>query len=517
MLDGTSAIVDRVSTQGYSQGVPDVRRALVPALAATVTVTAVLQTLVVPVLGTLAQQLHSSPSSVGWVVTANLLAAAVLTPLLGRLGDLHGRKRVILAILLLVCAGSLLAATTSSLALLIAGRVLQGACFGLFPLSIGVVRDELPAQRVTGAMAIISGTLGVGGGVGLVLTGLLTNGGADYHRIFWLALGVGVAAFVLTLAVVPDRRPSTTGEVDWPGAALLGLALVLLLLPLSQGHAWGWASARTIGLLVASAIVFAAWLRVERRVPSPLVAPAMMSNRPLVVTNAAGLFVGIGMFVSFLGVSGFVQTPTTAGYGFTASVLAASSLYLLPGALLGILVAPAGGRLVMRFGAPVTLALAGAVGAAGFALMAALHTASWQIVVGSVLVNSAVSLAFAAMPALIVAEVAPSQTGVANSVNSIARSVGSSLASALVVTLLASDVLPSGVAAESAYVAAFLVGGFAMVVVVILALVGLPRFSYAAHDEAGPEAEAEGTTAPALPVADQQRPVRRVAASAGVG
>ena len=410
-------------------------------------------------------------------MTANLLAAAVLTPLLGRLGDLHGRKRVVLAILTAVCAGSLLAATTTSLALLIVARVLQGAAFGLFPLSVGIVREQLPASRVTGAMALVSGALGVGGGIGLVLTGLLTQHGGDYHRVFWLALGVGLAAVALTAAVVPDRRPAATGTVDWLGAATLGLGLVLLLLPLSQGHSWGWGSVRTLGLLAASAGTLAGWLAVERRVASPLVSPAMLANRPLMVTNAAGVFVGVGIFVSFLGVSGFVQTPTALGYGFTASVLAASTLYLLPGALLGVLASPLGGRLVTRYGARSVLALAGGAGAIGFALMALAHSASWEIVTGSTLVNAAVALAFAAMPALIVAEVEPSQTGVANSVNSIARSLGSSLASALVVTLLATDLMPSGVPAESAYVAAFWVGTGAMVVVVALSLLGLPRLS----------------------------------------
>lgn len=459
------------------------RRALLPALAGTVTVTAVLQTLVVPVLGTLGVQLHASPSAVGWVVTANLLAAAVLTPLLGRLGDLHGRKRVVLGILVAVCLGSLLAATTSSLALLIVARVLQGASFGLFPLSIGIVRDELPRERVTGAMAVVSGTLGVGGGVGLVLAGLLTQHHGDYHRIFWLSLAVGVLALLLTATVIPSRPGSGDGRVDWLGGGVLGLGLVLLLLPLSQGHTWGWGSTRTIGLLVGSAVVLALWVRLEVRVTSPLVTPELLANRPLMVTNAAGLFVGVGMFVAFLGVSYFVQTPSRVGYGFTSSVLAASSVYLLPGALLGVVASPVGGRLVHRYGAPVTLALAGGGGAAGFLLMLVAHSASWEIIVGSLLVNGAVALAFAAMPALIMAEVTAAQTGVANSVNSIARSVGSSLASALVVTLLSSDVLPSGLPAESAYVAAFGVGLAAMVAVVALALLGLPRLARPSDDE----------------------------------
>lgn len=228
---------------------------LLPALSLAVMVTALLQTVVVPVLGTIGTALSASPSSVGWVVTANLLAAAVLTPVLGRLGDVHGRRPVLLGILTVVAAGSLLAAVTSSLPLLVLARVLQGACFGLFPLSIGVVRDELPADRMTGAMAFVSGMLGVGGGVGLVLTGVLTNGGGDYHRVFWLSLGVALGALALAWAVVPSRRHENPGGVDYVGAAVLGAGLVLLLLPLSKGAQWGWGSPTTVGCLVASAVV----------------------------------------------------------------------------------------------------------------------------------------------------------------------------------------------------------------------------------------------------------------------
>ena len=466
---------------------------LLPTLALTATVIAVLQTVVVPVLGTIGADLGSSTSATGWVLTANLLAAAVLTPVLGRLGDVHGRRPVLLGILAVVTAGSLLAALTSSLPLLILGRVLQGSSYALFPLSIGVLRDELRPEKLTGAMAVVSATLGAGGGLGLVLTGLLTRGGGDYHRVFWVAALVTVLAFVLAYAVVPARRPTAVGGVDWLGAGVLGTGLVLLLLPLSKGHEWGWATPRTIGCFVASAVVFAGWLALEKRLSAPLVAPAMLAHRPLLITNLAGVFIGVAMFVAFLAVSGFVQTPTSAGYGFTATVLGASATYLLPGALIGVLVAPAGGRLVRRVGARLVLVLAALLGAAGFALMAALHTESWHLVTGSVLVNAAVSLAFASMPALIVSEVTPGETGVANSINSISRSIGSSLASALVVTLLASEVMPNGLPQESAYITAFLIGGVGCVLAALLVGFGIPPLAR----PSGRELELEAVRSPA--------------------
>ncbi len=455
---------------------------LVPALAITVMVVALLQTVVVPVLADIGRALHASPSAVGWTVTANLLAAAVLTPLLGRIGDLYGRRPVLLGILVVVAAGSLLAALTTSLPLLLVARVLQGASFGLFPLAIGVLRDELPAHRLTHAMAVVSGTLGIGGGIGLVLTGLLTQHNGDYHRIFWLSLGVTLISLVLAASTVPRRRPDLEGGIDWLGAAVLGVGLVLLLLPLSQGHQWGWTSVATLGSLAGSALTFVLWVTVERRAGDPLVSPALLTNRAFMITNVAGLFIGVAMFVAFLGVSGFVQTPSAAGYGFSATVLAASSVYLLPGALSGVVTAPLGGRMVHRFGGRATLIFASLLGAAGFTLMAVLHTDSWQLIVGALLVNTAISFGYAAMPALIVAEVAHSQTGVANGVNSIARSIGSSLASALVITLLSSHLLASGLPRESSYVAAFVIGAVGLLFSAVIVAVGLPRVTVASDD-----------------------------------
>lgn len=455
---------------------PRASRVLLPALSFVVMVVAVLQTLVVPVLADIGAQLGAGTAAVGWVVTANLLAAAVMTPVLGRLGDVHGKRPVLLGVLAVVAAGALLAAVTSSLPLLIAGRVLQGASFALFPLGMAVLRDELPPEELTGGMAVVSGTLGVGGGFGLVLTGLLTNGGADYHRIFWLALGVVLAALVLTLVVVPSR-PGAGGTIDWLGGLVLAASLVLLLLPLSQGHTWGWGSPRTVGAFVAAVVLFVGWVRLEGRVAAPLVTRRVLTHRPVVVTNLAALCVGMALFVSFLGISSLVQVPrAVAGYGFTASVLQASVVYLLPGALVGVLVAPVAGRMVRRVGGRRVLVAAAVVGALGYVALAVAHSTTAVVIAGAVVVNVGVTVAYAALPALLVAEVAPEETGVANSVNSIARSVGSSVASAVVVTLLAGGVLPAtGLPAESVFTLAFSLGAGVCVVAALLALLGLPR------------------------------------------
>ncbi|MFC3501614.1 MFS transporter [Micromonospora krabiensis] len=454
-------------------------RLLLPVAAYGVLLLTSLQSLVVPLLNQIQTTLHSTPGAISWVMTANLLAAAVLTPVLARLGDLRGRRTVLLGVTVVVLVGSLLAATTENLPLLLVARAMQGTSYALLPLAIGLLRDELPPARLTGATAIVSGTVAIGAGFGLVATGLLVGDGGDYHRVFWLATAMAVIALVAIGLVVPRRQPAARGRVDWAGAALLGGALVLLLLPLEKGNTWGWASARVGVLLVASAVAFAAFVAVERRVAQPLVNLRMFSHRPLAIANIAGLLLGAAMFVGFLTVSAFVQTPPAlAGYGFGATVLSASIVYLLPGALSGVVTAPLGGRLVARYGAKATLALALLVSAVGFALLAAVHATTWQLILSSFLVTNGVTLGYAALPALLIEHVTPAETGVANSVNSIARSVGSAIATALVVTMLSRNPvpgLPVPLPQVTQYTVTAAVTAVGVLLVALLVVVGLPH------------------------------------------
>lgn len=448
------------------------RRILLPGLCFIVMTLAVLQTMVVPIVGTIGTQLGVSTTAAGWVLTGNLLAAVIATPVIGRLADLHGKRPVLIGVLTVVLAGSLLAALTHSLLWLIVGRVLQGVSYALFPIALAVLRDEMPPRKLVGSMAVLSGTLGVGGGFGLVLTGLLTANGADYHRVFWLTVVFVVLALAIAWFGVPARPRTSGGTVDWWGAAGLAVTLVLLFLALTQGRTWGWGSVATIGCALAGVLTGTLWWLLEKRTAEPLVAPRMLTHGPLLATNVATVFVGIGMFVNFLACSYFVQTPrAVAGYGFTANVLEASVVYLLPGAAVGVVAAVLSGRLIRSFG-PRRVLIAGAViGLVGFVFVALAHDHTWQLITAGVVINVFVSLAFAALPNLLMAEVDAADTGVANSVNSIVRTVGTSIASATLSTALAMFTIDgTGVAREIVYTAAFAAGAVACLVVGLAAL-----------------------------------------------
>ena len=458
---------------------------LIAALGLAAVVVAMAQTQVIPILTLLGTDLHASAAGVSWVTTATLLSAAVFTPLLGRVGDQYGKKRTLLAVLVVMVIGSVLAAATTSLALLIVARVLQGSATAIFPLALSIIRDEVPREKLHGAMALVSSTLAFGSGLSLVVTGLLTQGAhPDYHAVFWFSTGVSALALVAVAFLVPDGGVRTGGRIDFLGASTLAVFLVLLLLGISQGHTWGWSSGRIIGCFVGAVVMAAVWVLVERKVANPLVDMKMFVHRQVAFTNVAGLFVGFASFAMFIGVSYLVQMPAQlAGYGFTASVLRASTEYLLPSTLVSLVAAPVGGILVRRIGARYTLAIGSLVGVAGFAWLAWGHGSTPNVIAAGILAGIAIAFGYASMPALIAASVPVEQTGIANGINSISRSVGSSIASAVVTSLLASKLisgLPAGVPplpAESQFTTSFVLAAGALLLTIAVALFGLTRHS----------------------------------------
>ena len=433
---------------------------------------AVLQTAVVPVLGIIADQLHASIVATSWAVTANLLAAAAATPLIGRLADLHSKKRVLLIVLAVVLIGSVLAATTSSLALLIVGRVLQAASFALYPVGVAILREELTEGRDR-----------------LGDVGALRHAGIRWRHRAGRRGPAGEPRRQLSPRILAhhclhrrrhrDRRARRArpaaqhhGVIDWLGAAGLAVGLSAVLLAITQGNAWGWTSVRTLASALFGIAVLIGWWLWERRIEQPLVSTTMLTRRPILLTNLATIFVGMGLYFAFLGLTQFVQIPReTAGYGFGASVLEASVVYLLPGAVTGFVVALISGRFIDRFGARPVLVVAAAAGITGFLFIALTHSAPWQVIAASVLANAYISLGYGALPALVVAEVAADETGVATSMNAIARTIGSSIAAALVAVLLARSIGGTRIPLEGGFVAIFIGGavtaGLALVLIAV--------------------------------------------------
>ena len=414
-----------------------------------------LQSLVVPALPTLQSDLHTTPTGVTWIFTAYLLAASVATPIAGRLGDMFGKKRTLVVVLAGLGAGTLLAALATTLPVMIGARTIQGLGGAIFPLAFGIVRDEFPRERVAGGIALISGLLGVGAGLGIILAGPILEH-LDYHWLFWIPLAVIALTTIATMVIVPESPVRAPGSVNWAGATLLSLWLICLLLSISEAPTWGWLSPRTLGLLGAAAILAIAWVRAETRSPSPLVDMRMMRLRGVWTTNLTGLLLGVGMYSSFVLIPQFVQTPTSSGYGFGSSVTQAG-LFLIPSTMAMMIAGPVGGRLSGRFGSKVPLVLGVAITMFAFVLLALAHTAHWQIYLSSLLIGTGVGFAFASMANLIVEAVRPDQTGVATGMNAVMRTIGGAVGGQVAASILAANLLASGVPAERGYTLSFVI------------------------------------------------------------
>jgi EmrB/QacA subfamily drug resistance transporter len=386
---------------------------------------ALLQSLVAPALRTIQVDLHTSTTTVAWVFTGYLLSASVATPIVGRLGDMFGKKRMLVITLAVVAAGIVVSALATSIGVLILGRVIQGAGGAIFPLAFAIIRDEFPRERVPSGIALISALLGVGGGLGIVLAGPITQH-LSYHWLFWLPLAPVVAAAVAAQVVIPESPIRAPGRIDWVGAALLSGWLVALLIAVSEGPTWGWASVRVIVLFGAAAVLIGAWVRAEQLIPAPLVDMRMMRLHAVWTTNLTALLLGFGMYSSFILIPEFVELPKDVG--FDASVTQAG-IFLLPATIGMLVVGPFAGRLSSEVGAKVPLVIGCLLTAVSYAWLAAAHAARWEIYICTALMGIGIGFAFGAMANLIVAAVRPDETGVATGMNTIVRTIGGSLGS----------------------------------------------------------------------------------------
>ncbi|MCW3003686.1 MAG: transporter [Conexibacter sp.] len=437
---------------------------------------ALAQTTLIPALGELKAALHTDASGVAWTLTGYLIAAAIFTPLFGRLGDMFGKRRMLVASLAAFAAGSVVAALGNSLEMVVFGRVLQGIGGGIFPLCFGIIRDEFPRERVGQSIGLISATLGIGGGVGLVIGGLIVDH-TSYHWIFWMAAAMSAAAAVAIELYIPESPVRTPGKVDLRGAAVLGAGLVLPMVAIARANTWGWGAPKTLGLIAAGLAILVAWVQLERKTKEPLSDVTTLASPPVLMTNIATLFVGFGMFGSFILIPQLAEASTSTGYGFGLSATSAG-LLMLPAALAMLFVGPVSGILGARMGNKVPLTLGGLITGVGLVLLGLMHGSEIEVLLFNTLSSIGIGLAYAAMPNLIVDAVPLHQTGQATGFNAVVRSVGSSLGSQVTAAILAGSVLAStGLPSDSGYTTAFLVSG-AIALVAACAALAVPRTSH---------------------------------------
>ncbi|BDU00095.1 MFS transporter [Nocardia sputorum] len=388
------------------------------------------QTMILPLLPALPALLHTTAGTASWLVTATLLSGAVVTPLIGRLADMYGKKRLILVTLAVVVAASLLGALSDALVPLVIARAAQGCGLSLIPVAVATMRDVLPPHRIPGAVATMSASLAIGAAAGLPLSGLIVTF-LDWHCIFWVMVLSGALLATAVATVIPTPPPAhpVRGGFDYFGALLLAAALTALLLPLSKGSQWGWTTARTLLFAGTGVLLFGLWVPLQLRSTKPLVNLRVTTRPPVLLVNACALLIGFALFSNILLTTQMLQLPVATGFGAGMSALQAG-WSLMPIALVGIIVAPLAGRAIARFGASSVLLVAAAELALAFAVRVPFSSEPWHLLAGAVVVGAGLSFTIAAIPTSIMTMAPITESASATTIGALLQSVGTSTASA---------------------------------------------------------------------------------------
>ncbi|MGW1229778.1 MFS transporter [Streptomyces sp. NPDC001478] len=399
------------------------------------TVAAIMQTLVTPLIAELPKILDTSSSNAAWVITVTLLVSAVCVPVSGRLGDLLGKRRMLLVCAVPLVVGSVVCALSSTVVPMIIGRGLQGMGMGMVPLGIALLRDVVPKEKLSSSIALVSASLGIGGALGLPIASAVAQY-ANWRVLFWGSAVLALVIFALIWFLVPDVPAGAKGQrFDALGAFGLAVGLVCLLLAVSKGADWGWASGTTIGLFAASVVVLLAWGFWELRTTDPLVDLRTTARPRVLITNIASLFVGFGMYAGMLIAPQLLQFPEATGYGLGQSMLQAG-LWMAPGGVMMMLISPFGGKLTDARGPKFTLISGVLVIAAAYGIGIALMGSAWGLMLFLMVSSSGVGLAYGAMPALIMSSVPASETAAANGFNTLMRALGTSIGAAVIGAVL---------------------------------------------------------------------------------
>lgn len=448
-------------------------------------VVALTQTLVIPIQGELPELLSTSPANAGWVVTITLLLAAVTMPISGRLGDLFGKQRVLIVSAAILVAGSLVCALSSSLAPMLVGRAMQGMAMGFIPVGIALMREVTPPETTPTAVAAMSATLGVGGAIGLPLSAWVAQT-FDWHALFWMSAIVAGLVLAGVAVLVPHVKDAAGGSLDVVGAIGLAIGLVAVLVGISKGNTWGWTDGRTLAAIIGGIVVLLGWGVQQLRTKEPLVDLRVTATRPILLTNLAAAAIGFGMMAQAIVFPQLLQLPESTGYGLGQSLLAAG-LWMAPGGIAMMLFAPVSSTLIKGAGPKITLMVGATVLGAGYLVAALLMGAAWQLMIASIVCGAGVAIGYAAMPTLIMGNVPPTEAGSAVGVNALMRSVGTTVASAVMASILASNLTASGLPSKTAFEVCFIVG-------TIAALVGVALTSLV------PRRQVTGTAPIAVPV-----------------
>lgn len=405
-----------------------------------------------------------------WIMTVFILVGAVVAPIVGKLGDRFGRRRVLAILVAVTAVGGALCALAPSFEILLLGRALTGVSLGFVPLVYALIRDVFPERmRALGISIAINGV-----GIISILAPFLAGYLIDFvsiEAVFWFIAALAAIGGV-GLVLVPESPFRTKNRIDVPGAVLLGLGLLLILLGVSQGLDWGWLDGRTLGCIIGGAVLLVLWVLWERRAAEPLMDLKLLSSRPF----AAVLFAGGFGYASLAVISSYfptmVRTPGELGQGYGFGISATElALWMVPSGLLTVAAGFVVGIMAKRHGFRVFMLLGALMFAVSGVVLATFQTEAWMAILGYACIGLG-ALLLAAAPNLILQVAPPDQRGIAAGMYGTAINGLGSIGTAVTGTILAANVSQvvegSPVYSDAGISAVFFIGaGFAVVSLLI--------------------------------------------------
>lgn len=411
------------------------------ALVYTTLSSAIVSSLGMLLVPTIADEMAVTTSTAQWILTINLLVGAVATPLLGRAVDGSRQRPVLVGVLVVVVVGSVVAALATEFTMFLVGRALQGVVYGVPSIAIAIARRHMSPARLQQRVPILAVTVSLGLGLGYPITGAFVSW-TGHAAAFWFAAGFATTAIVVALLLLPrSPRPSPGHSFDVAGAALLSVGLGALLLVVSEGAHWdAWT---VVAASLGAVLAMSAWVIVELRRTRPLVELRLFRHGDVLVANATALAMGVATYILLSLASVIAQTPPETGFGIGLSPIVAG-LVILPYSAGALVMTFAIRGLARRLGMAALLPISAVLLVAAAAAMLLGHR-SFEVLLGAMLLLGAgTSGLLAAMPTLIVSRVPAAEVGSAVGLNQVIRMVGSSSGSSIVAAVLALHLGPAG-------------------------------------------------------------------------
>ena len=385
-------------------------------------------------------QVFNDPVGVGWLLTAFLLVSAAAAAICSRLGDLFGRKRVLIIMLLISGTGSLISALSDTLGGVIFGRAIQGAYAAIMPLCFGIAREILPKKTVPIGIGVLTAGASVSAGLGLILGGAIVDN-LSWRWIFIVPAAMSVVVAGLVVWLVPlTKRSKPPEHLDFLGGILFVPAVATILFAVTKAKDWGWDSWQTLGAIIFGLLMLGAWVWHERRQSDPLIDVRQFANRHMALTLVGMSLFGLGASQAMLLLLLLLQQPVATGVGLGISATLAA-LVKLPSNVLAMFGGPWSGVVAARHGARRSMIYGSTMIALGWVAMTWYHGSIWFLTLMIIVSSFGGAIAYSALANLVI-EVAPAErTSEATGLAMVVRTTFTAVGAQMVAFLLASDTI----------------------------------------------------------------------------